>query len=331
MIITRTPFRISFVGGGSDLEAFYCQSVGAVLSATIDKFMYISSHRFFDEDKIRVKYSRTETVTNVGDLQHPIVREVLGKFNIDGALEISSNADVRAGTGLGSSSSFTVGLLHNLYTGFGRLVTKNQLAEEACDIEINRLQEPIGKQDQYAAAFGGLNVIRFYPSGGVNVEPIHLEKEIYHRLQDNLLLFYLGEQRKAATILQEQKENMRSRQKVEILEEMVSLVEQLREALHEGDLEQFGRILHRNWLLKRQLASRISGRNIDALYEQGLRAGATGGKLLGAGGGGFLLFYCEKERQPALREAFCDLREMKFRFDGEGSKLIYVGDEYHES
>jgi D-glycero-alpha-D-manno-heptose-7-phosphate kinase len=327
MIITKTPFRISFVGGGSDLESFYSQYIGAVLSTTIDKYMYISSHNFFDTDKIRLKYSKTETADSIAKIDHPIVRTVLEKFSVHGALEISSNADVPAGTGMGSSSSFTVGLLHNLYTRFSQFVTKERLAHEACDIEINKLKEPIGKQDQYAAAYGGLNVIKFNPEGTVHVEMIHLPPETYQRLQENLLMFYTGIERETSSILSEQKENMSIKNKVDILREMVSLVWEMRDALYKNDLDIFGRILHHNWLLKQQLAIKISSSHINDLYAKGVKNGALGGKLLGAGGGGFLLFYCEKDRQAKLREAMKGMQELEFKFESEGSKVIYIGDE----
>jgi D-glycero-alpha-D-manno-heptose-7-phosphate kinase len=328
MIITKTPFRISFVGGGSDIEEFYSISPGAVLSTTINKFMYISSHRFWDEEIIVAKYSQTELVKNLEEMKHPIIREVLKKFKVTGALEISSNADVGAGTGLGSSSSFTVGLLHNLYTVFGKFVTKEQLAADACDIEINKLKEPIGKQDQYAAAFGGLNVFKFNSSGDVNVEPVHLPKDIYKQLQNNLVMFYIGNQRNASDILAEQKRNLALKEKRTLLREMVGLVWDLRDMLYKGNLREFGKVLHKNWLLKQRLATQISTRDIDAIYETALKNGAQGGKLLGAGGGGFFLFYCEREQQNGLREALGSLKEMKFKFENEGAKLIYVGDEY---
>lgn len=327
MIITKTPFRISFVGGGSDLKEFYSQSQGAVLSATINKYMYLSSHYFFDEDKIRAKYAQTETVTNVDELKHPLIREALKKFDINGALEISSNADVPAGTGLGSSSAFTVGLLHNLYAFKGKFVSKKKLAEEACDIEINKLKEPIGKQDQYATAYGGINIIKFNPSGTVEVEPLRLKKETYQKLQKNLLMFYVGNQRNASSILSEQKQNMGSTNKLEILKQMVDLVWEAREALYNDDLEKFGSLLHKNWLLKKQLASKITNPIIEELYTTALENGAIGGKLLGAGGGGFLLFYCKEQYQDRLRQAL-NLTEMAFKFENEGTKLIYVGDEY---
>lgn len=327
MIITKTPFRISFVGGGSDLKEFSSQNQGAVLSATIDKYMYISTHKFFDTDKIRIKYSQTETVVNVDNIKHPIIKEVLKKFKISGAIEISSNADVPAGTGLGSSSSFTVGLLHNLYTLIGKVVTKKQLAEEACDIEIDRLNEPIGKQDQYAAVFGGLNIIKFNTSGSVEVEPIHLKQGIYETLQNNLLMFYVGEQRLSSSILSELKSNMQSQKNADILKKMVELVWDLRDSLYSGELAHFGEIVHKNWILKQQLASNINNTYIDELYKKALKHGAIGGKLLGAGGGGFLLFYCQQDNQKELRAAMAPLRELKFKLENEGSKLIYVGKE----
>jgi len=331
MIITKTPFRISFVGGGSDIEAFYSRSQGAVLSTTVNKFMYISSHSFFDGDKFRIKYSQTETVDNVDRIRHPIVREVLKKFNVPGGIEISSNADVPAGTGLSSSSSFTVGLLHNIHTVLGRFVTKRQLAEEACQIEIERLKEPIGKQDQYAAAFGGLNIIKFNPSGTVEVEPIHLKRDVYEQLQNNLLMFYGGKPRKASDILTEQKNNLTSQKKTDVLKKMVELVWKLRDALYGGALEAFAKLLHENWLLKKQLASKISNCRIDEIYRTAMENGALGGKLLGAGGGGFLLLYSEPKNHKRLREALSRLKEMRFRFESEGSKLIYIGEECYES
>jgi len=332
MIITRTPFRISFVGGGSDLASFYTRSPGAVLSASINKYMFISSHRFFDTDKLRVKYSRTETVTDLEELRHPIVREVMKQFHVEGALEISSNADIPAGTGLGSSSTFTVGLLHNMHARFGKYVSKHQLGREASEIEIERLCEPIGKQDQYAAAFGGLNIIRFQPSGQVVVEPIHLRKEVNKKLQRNLLMFYTGTTRKTGNILGEQKKNLEnSEAKFEALKKMVGLVPELRDALYEGDLTAFGRLLHENWLLKKGLASGISDSHINDIYDRALDSGAVGGKLLGAGGGGFLLFYCEEENHSRLRESLKELRELKFKLENEGSRVIHVGDEYDEA
>ena len=326
MIITKTPFRISFVGGGSDIEDFYAGRQGAVLSTSINKYMYISSHKFFEENLVRVKYSETETVDNISKLNHPILRVVLEKFNIRGGLEISSIADIPSGTGLGSSSSFTVCLLHNLYTVAGKFVTKERLAAEACEIEIEMLKEPIGKQDQYAAAYGGLNVFKFNSNGSVTVEPVHLPKDIYNELESNLLMFYTGSQRKASSILSEQKKNIAKEDKVKNLEEMVGLVWELRDCLYKGNLEDFGKILHQNWILKQKLASSISNDDINQYYEKAMKNGALGGKLLGAGGGGFLLFYCEKQHQEKLKQAMLPLKQFDFKFDQEGSKLIYVGE-----
>ncbi|HJX70774.1 MAG TPA: hypothetical protein VJ346_02445 [Bacteroidales bacterium] len=327
MIITRTPFRISFVGGGSDMETFYSRHRGAVLSTSIDKYMYISSHRFFFPDKIRIKYSQTETVGSVNELKHPILRETLKKLNISGGTEISSIADIPAGTGMGSSSAFTVGLLHNLYAVKRQYVTHEQLAREACEIEIDLLKEPIGKQDQYAAAFGGLNVISFNPDGSVPVEPLYIKNEVYEALQQNLLMFYIGNQRKASDILSEQKKNASRDDKFSILKSMVSLVFDLKESLYKENLDDFGKILHENWILKQKLAAQISNNEIEKIYQTGLENGATGGKLLGAGGGGFMLFYCEKSKQMKLKESLKHCRSFDFAFERDGSKLIYFADE----
>jgi len=327
MIITRTPFRISFVGGGSDMETFYSRHKGAVLSTSIDKYMYISSHRFFFPDKIRIKYSQTETVSSVNELKHPILRETLKKLNIPGGTEISSIADIPSGTGMGSSSAFTVGLLHNLYAVKRQYVAHEQLAREACEIEIHLLKEPIGKQDQYAAAFGGLNVISFNPDASVIVEPLYIKNEVYEALQDNLLMFYIGNQRKASDILSEQKKNASRDDKFNILKAMVSLVFDLKESLYKENLNDFGKILHENWILKQKLAAQISNNEIEDIYQTGLDNGATGGKLLGAGGGGFMLFYCEKSRQMKLKESLKHCRKFDFAFERDGSKLIYFADE----
>jgi D-glycero-alpha-D-manno-heptose-7-phosphate kinase len=326
LIITRTPFRVSFIGGGSDMPDFYTKSPGAVLSTTINKYMYISSHRYFEPDQIRVKYSKTETVKNVADLQHPILREVLNQFGIAGGLEVSSIADVPSGTGLGSSSSFTVGLIHNLSVNRNKAVTKDGLANEACRVEIDLLKEPIGKQDQYAAAFGGLNVFKFEASGQVAVEAIP-HNSVSEELEKNLLMFYTGDQRSASNILAEQKKNISESAKFEALKNMVALVADAKNALSGKNLNDFGKILHENWLLKKGLASGISSATIDQAYDAALRAGAIGGKLLGAGGGGFLLFYCPSHTQTKVSDALKALRKFDFKFEQEGSKLIHYSDE----
>jgi D-glycero-alpha-D-manno-heptose-7-phosphate kinase len=327
MIITRTPFRISFVGGGSDMDTFYTRYPGAVLSTSINKFMYISSHKFFFPGQVRVKYSETETVNHLDELRHPLLRETMRKTGVTSGIEISSIADIPSGTGMGSSSSFTVGLLHCLYAIKRQYVTHEQLAREACEIEIDILGEPIGKQDQYAASYGGLNIIHFDTEGKVQVEPLYIKNEIYQALQENLMMFYVGNQRKASDILTEQKYNASRDEKHAILKSMVSLVFDLRDCLFSGTLGDFGRILHENWILKQKLASQISNSEINSIYEAGIRAGATGGKLLGAGGGGFMLFYCEKSRQARLMESLKPLEKFDFTFEREGSKLIYFADE----
>jgi D-glycero-alpha-D-manno-heptose-7-phosphate kinase len=327
MIITKAPFRISFFGGGSDLADYYTQSPAAVLSTTIDKYMYISSHRYFEDDKITAKYSVTELVTGARNLKHPIIREVLLKFGVDGAIEVASIADIPAGTGLGSSSAFTVALLHNMYARHGRYATKEMLAADACGIEIDTLREPIGKQDQYASAYGGLNVFTFLSSGQVNVEPILLTPERHRAFAESLLLYFIGKSRPASSILAEQKSNMGHADKRAVLGRMVELVAQGRDALYAGDVQTLGRLLHQSWLWKRELATNISTGEIDAIYEHALRHGALGGKLLGAGGGGFLLLVCEKERQGALRRAMAPLREIPFALETQGSQVIYCCDE----
>jgi D-glycero-alpha-D-manno-heptose-7-phosphate kinase len=328
MIISRTPFRISFVGGGSDMETFYAGHQGAVLSTSIDKYMYISSHKYFYNDQIQVKYSRTETVHSLDELEHPLLREALRKAEITGGIEISSIADIPAGTGMGSSSSFTVGLLHNLYAINRKYVTHEELAREACEIEIDILKEPIGKQDQYAASYGGLNIIYFNQDGSVKVEPLYIKSSVYRALEDNLIMFYLGNQRKASDILSEQKKNASNEDKFNILKQMVGLVYDMRHSLYSENLTDFGKILHENWILKQKLASKITNSEIDSIYNAGLLSGASGGKLLGAGGGGFMLFYCEKEKQSKLKSALHKYETLDFKFEHDGSKIIYFADEY---
>ena len=325
MIITKTPFRISFVGGGSDLPAYYTQRKGAVLSTTIDKYMYISTHKFFEKDKIRCKYSQTETVDHVDELQHPILRTVLKDFDLNG-IEVSSIADIPGGTGMGSSSSFTVGLLHNLTAYSGLDITKEGLGSGACRVELDLLKEPIGKQDQYAAAFGGLNVIEFLPNGTVHVEPVLISDQTRSALNANLKLYYIGNQRSASGILAEQKKNTAQKENFVALGKMVDLVYDLKDALTQGNLNDFGSILHENWLLKQSLASGITNPRINDLYSSALGAGALGGKLLGAGGGGFMLFYVPTHQQSAVDDAMQSLDAQSFDFNMEsiGSQIIHV-------
>jgi len=322
MIIAKAPFRASFAGGGSDLRSFYEKNgYGAVVSTSIDKYMYIALHPYF-HDKIRIKYSRLEDVESIEEIKHPIVRECLRLVNIGKGLEIASIADVPAGTGLGSSSSFTVCLLHALNAYKGRFVAKDRLAQQACKIEIDILKEPIGKQDQYAASYGGLNYMRFSSDGSVFVEPLLCSPQARKRLQKNLIMFYVGNERKASQILYGQKENLKQRDKYEMLQKMVGLADRLRDSLNRNKVKAFGEILHEGWLLKKGLSDNISNSILDDYYETALGVGAMGGKVLGAGGGGFLLFYCEPKFQNALRKAL-KLRELKFSFENEGTKIVY--------
>jgi D-glycero-alpha-D-manno-heptose-7-phosphate kinase len=325
MIGTRTPFRMSFIGGGSDLKEFYSRSPGCVISTTIDKYMYIFVHPYFN-NSIQIKYSKTELVEHVEEIKHPIVKEILKKFDLKG-IDINSIADIPAGTGLGSSSSYAVGLLHALYSYTGQSVSGERLAREACEIEIDMLKEPIGKQDQYAAAYGGLNKISFYSDGHVDVEPIIMDPVVFDKLKSNLLMFYIGSTRRASDVLSEQKQNILSdKTKFDAVFKMRELTMDMQKCLVNSNLEQFGQLLHYNWQLKKSLSKKISGSDIDDIYELGLKNGATGGKILGAGGGGFILFYCEKLFHNKLKNSLKKLRELKFNFERTGSKIIYVGD-----
>jgi D-glycero-alpha-D-manno-heptose-7-phosphate kinase len=322
MIGIRTPFRMSFIGGGSDLKEFYSKSPGCVISTTINKYMYIFLHPFFD-DRIQIKYSKTELVDSIEKIKHPIAREVLMKFNLQ-SIDINSIADIPAGTGLGSSSSFTVALLHALHSYTNHNVSPELLARDACEIEIDILKEPIGKQDQYAAAYGGLNIINFLSDGHVNVKPIIIDSKALEIFQSNLVLYFIGSTRKASKILLDQKQNILSdKNKFSALSEMVDLASIAKNYLVKSDFEQFGKVLDQNWKLKKSLSKKISPMEIDNIYKLGIKNGALGGKLLGAGGAGFILFYCEKVYQDKLKSALKKLKEVKFKFDDSGSKVIF--------
>lgn len=327
MIITRTPFRISFAGGGSDLSSFYKRTQGAVLSTTIDKYMYIAIHPFFNQEMIQLKYSKTETVHNIFEIQHPIIREVLKEYNLKG-IDINSIADIPSGTGMGSSSSFTVGLLNAVRAYIGKFTGAQKLGELACHIEIDKVGSPIGKQDQFAAAFGGLNFITFNPDESVKVEKVLMDPSIKKQLDENLLLFYIGGKHDANTILKEQAKEFNKSDKFQKQQKMVELAYTLREALHQNNIDDFGRILHEGWLLKKSLASSITSTEIDDIYNYGIKNGALGGKLLGAGGAGFILFYCPKENQEAFRLKMSQFNEFKFNFENFGSQVVYVGDKF---
>lgn len=326
MIIVKTPTRVSFCGGGSDLPAFYEKHGGIVLSTGLSKYIYLSIHPFFYPDQTICKYSASELVSHPSELKHPIFRVLLERFGVNG-VEIVSTADVPAGTGLGSSSSFTVALLHVLHAYTGKYVSPNRLAEEACHTEIDILKDPIGKQDQYAAAFGGLNVFRFRKNGHVDVEPVIISNETMDYMEKNLLMFYTGDLRFASEILAEQSKNIVSdteKEKAQL--KICSLTEELYKEIVNENIDLLGPILHAGWEQKRQLASGISNPLIDEAYEAAMMAGASGGKLLGAGGGGFLLFYVPEYRHNSVKNALSHLRYTKFGFSQSGSSVIYVGD-----
>lgn len=326
MIITKTPFRISFAGGGSDLASFYEKHEGCVLSTSINKYCYLSIHPYFDSRYTCLKYSENELVDDITKIKHRILNCVLNEAKVSG-VEITSTADVPGGTGLGSSSTFTVGLLNTIACYQGKYRSKHYLAEEACNVEINKLESPIGKQDQYAAAYGGLNFIKFKRDGEVTVSPIVMQGETYKNLQKNLVMYYTGSTRSANNILQEQKKNMSDDAKTENLKKMCILAENMKDALENNDLSSFGKLLNDGWKLKRTLASGISNPEIDKAYEIAMNNGALGGKLLGAGGGGFLLFYCEPADQERLRIAL-GMKPFDFSFENDGSSVVYVGDKY---
>lgn len=327
MIITRTPFRVSFCGGGSDLPEFYEQNGGCVLSTTIRKYMYLALHRYFYEDQIVLKYSKTEVVNEYDEIEHKIFRQCLKDFDIKG-VEISSMADIPAGTGLGSSSTFTVGLLHLLYAYQGKYMSKYKLAKDACEVEIEKLGEPIGKQDQFAASFGGLNFYEFQPNGFVNVEPIVMKKDSYLELEKNLMMFYLGGTHDASAILKEQSNNIRQSDKIAIQKQMCDITRNLKEELQKNNIDAMGGLLHENWMLKKNLATGISSLFIDDVYDRAIKSGAMGGKLLGAGGSGFMLFYVKNERQDSVRRALCDLKEFEFEMDNSGTTIVQIDKDY---
>lgn len=326
MIITKTPFRVSFCGGGSDMANFYEKYGGCVLSTSINKYCYISIHPYFNENQTLLKYSENELVDSPDQIKHRIFRQVLTDMGVHG-VEISSTADIPGGTGLGSSSTFTVGLLNTLNCYNGKFVSKDKLAKLACEVEIEKLGNPIGKQDQYGAALGGLNFIKFNQDGSVSHEPILMKGKTYKELQKNLLMFYTGTTRSANTILAEQTKNITSEDKAKNLLKMCGLAKDMKVALENNDISSFGRILDEGWQLKKELASGIANPAIDEAYEIAMKNGALGGKLLGAGGGGFLLFYCEEEKQGQLKKAI-GLRELDFSFERDGTSVIYIGDKY---
>lgn len=324
MIITRSPLRISLGGGGTDLPSYYQDHTGFLIAGAIDKYVYITLHDTFAKELI-IKYSKLERVESIDEVQHPIIREALKYIGITAPhLEITSMADIPAGTGLGSSSSFTTAMLKALHALKKNLVHPEELAEQACHIEMDRLQEPIGKQDQYIAAYGGLTCFRFLPSGKVEAWPLKIATDTLYSLEDNLLLFFTGYARSASAILKEQdtKSQQKDQDMINNLHFIKELGEKSKDALEKGDLHEFANLMNVHWQHKKQRSSGMSNTQIDDWYEIALKNGALGGKMIGAGGGGFLMFYAEdkvKLRQ-AMRAA--GLQEVRFRFDFSGTQVI---------
>lgn len=324
MIISRVPFRISFVGGGTDLKAFYEHEYGVVLSTTINKYIYITVKKQSKlmPNKFRISYFQTENVDQIDDIQHPIVRETLKYLELDDPLEITVFADIPAKTGLGSSSSFTVGLLHALHTVKGEAVSPDQLAEEAAHIEIDVLQRPIGKQDHYAPAFGGINEIKFMPNDSVIVNPVICSPQMRRYFFDHLMVFYTYQTRDSHSILAEQKQN--TIYKLGTLRAMKNMVAEFKTILEQGQkIERLGELLDEAWEKKKTLQGSISNGPIDILYDNAKRAGATGGKLLGAGGGGFLLFWVPPDRREAVEKTMPGTMKLRFDYEPQGSTIVY--------
>jgi D-glycero-alpha-D-manno-heptose-7-phosphate kinase len=320
MIITQTPLRIGLVGGGTDLPGYYREHGGRVLNAAIDKYVYVIVKQRFDDD-VYVNYSTKEIVSRVEDLQHELVREAMHMAGVRGGVEITTLADIpSAGSGLGSSSSVTVGLLHALFAYQGRQVTAEELADRACAIEIDRCRKPIGKQDQYAAAFGGICDIHFGPGDRVFVDQLKLTSSVRRDIQDELLLFYTGITRSANTILSEQTANISDR--LPQLDELRDLAGEAASGLRAGDVNALGTALNKSWQVKRALASGVSNSEIDEAVEASLAAGATGAKVTGAGGGGFLLVVCPLESQRAVREKLAHMKELPISIEPFGSRVV---------
>jgi D-glycero-alpha-D-manno-heptose-7-phosphate kinase len=324
MIIARSPLLVTLGGGGTDLPSYYENHGGFLIAAAIDKYVYITLHENFTQDLI-VKYSRLERVENAGKVEHPIIREALGLLGVEGSgLELTSMADIPAGTGLGSSGSFTTALLKVLHAHKKNLVHPAELAAQACDIELDRLKEPIGKQDQYIAAYGGLTCFNFLPDGKVEAWPLKVSDETRDNLEDNLLLFFTGYSRSASAILKEQDVKSKSddRAMIENLHFVKDLGLQSQVALEGGNLHEFARLMDVHWQRKKQRSGGMSNPKINEWYDLALASGALGGKLIGAGGGGFLMFYAEDKARLRHAMRSVGLKEVRFRFDFEGTKLV---------
>ena len=326
MIISRTPVRVSFLGGGTDYPEYFMQEGGVTLSATIDKYTYITVQQlreFFDH-KLRVSYSKLELVREPREIVHPSVRECLQYVGIEKGVEIHCMTDLPARTGLGSSSAFTVGLLNALYAWQGKFTSPQQLAEDAVHVERNLIKERVGLQDQYACAVGGFLYLKYTTQGQVNITSIPMTSERVKALEQRLMLFYTGVQRSASDILKEQLERTKSGAINPALKKLAGLADEAVGTICNGrQLSDLGRLLHQGWLIKRELSAAVTTSDIDRWYEKALSASAVGGKLLGAGSGGFLLLYVEPENQDKVRTALADLQEVPFRFEGQGSTILF--------
>ncbi len=321
MIIVQTPLRISFFGGGTDFPSFFLEEGGCVLSSAIDKYIFVTVKKRFDR-KLRIGYTQTEMVDDVAQIHHELIREALFQTGVTHGIEVTTMGDIPSeGSGLGSSSTVTVGALHALHTYLGGIVTMEQLAREACDIEIGKLAKPIGIQDQYIAAYGNLRFFEFGSDGKVGVEKLNLDGDLRRELNDRFLLFFTGISRKADSVLTEQKSNIKDR--MNVLREIKAMAVQAKSVLQEGDFDAFGSLLHQSWALKKRMAGQISNGRIDEIYEAARRAGAVGGKITGAGGGGFILLCAPYEKHQAIRQALNGLQELPFQLEPDGTKVIF--------
>lgn len=321
MIIVQTPLRISFFGGGTDFPSFFMEEGGCVLSSAIDKYIFVTVKERFDR-KLRIGYTQTEMVDNVDQIQHELIREALQVTGIHQGIEVTTMADIPSeGSGLGSSSTVTVGALNALYSYSGEIVSAEKLAKEACDIEIGKLKKPIGIQDQYIAAYGNLRFFEFHPDGQVKVEKLKISEDFRRALNDCFLLFFTGISRRADTILVEQKNNIKDR--MSVLREIKQMAYEARKDLEEGNSDAFGALMHQSWESKKRLAGQISNGTLNDIYDAARRAGAIGGKIAGAGGGGFILLYAPYEKHHAVRKALNGLQELPFRLEPDGTKTIF--------
>jgi D-glycero-alpha-D-manno-heptose-7-phosphate kinase len=321
LIIVQTPLRISLFGGGTDFPSFFKEEGGCVLSTAIDKYIFVTIKERFD-NKLRIGYTQTEMVDEVDQINHELIRESLRLTGIERGIEITTMGDIPSeGSGLGSSSTVVVGALHAMYTFQGEIVAAERLASEACTIELDILKKPIGIQDQYIAAYGGLRYFEFLPNGEVKSERIKISPEAQRALNDNFLLFFTGITRSSSSILTEQSKKIRDR--TSELRELKKMTRQARDIIEKGDFDALGDLIHHSWELKKRLAGLISNGRINEIYESARRAGAIGGKIAGAGGGGFLLLYVPYEHQNKVRSALNGLQELPFRLESDGTKVIF--------